>query len=888
MTRKVVLPLILTLTIPVLFCTRESPLELEKDVEQGLQVILFGVEPRVLAPGDTATVQVRVTDTSGAPVPGKTVRFSGEGGNVDPQLSVTDSLGIAATLFVAGPTTGEARVVARCEDSKPLTVSLRVDSSSTPLLELSAEPLRLLADGVSKVQLRALLREEDLTPRTGTPVTFRTNSGDVLGTALTDSQGVAETYALAPASHTDLEGVFVAEASGLRDTVRVLFLGVDFRAEAHPTHLMADGTSEATIAASVKETTSKVAVPDVLVTFATDLGTVAAQAQTDPAGVARVQLRAPTRPGRATVVATFGNALRDTVYVYFGDSSPAHLVLQASPAVLPADGQSTAEITATVTDSSNNPVPDGTIVHFELLSGNGTLESYKPTTGGVAATKLQSATEPGVAVIRASVGAVSDTVTVRYTVGGPAVINLVADSSSILADGVTTTLVRAYVYDAAGNPVEDGTPVSFTTDLGNITSRSQTQGGVAVASFSGTKTGVATIVASAGGAQGQTTVVLRPGPPNSVLLSFDPKSVGVKDSGRNQTLQITATVLDSRNNTVADGTYVRFEIVASPGGDESLSTYDPVPTVNGQAQVSFTAGTKSGPVRVRAIVTDSQGVPIQPEVRSTATEFLIYAGPPYIENIYAVSTSHLSVGSKPINVYGWGVVNNTVDIVVVVGDKYNNPVPPGTAVYFTTTGGVISTYTGFTDDEGVAHVTLHTGQPYPTVTRFYNTFNDPNLNSIIPGPAPDFDGDGWENDGIARVLAVTEGVDAEGRPAKVWSVCSVVFSGPITRFEVTVDRDTLYPGESALISIVVHDENGNPIVPGSKISAEAAAGKLSWTELTTDDPGRTRYYVTLTNNIDPTDPQAKPTATPVTIKIHSQNGNVQASTRPIQLLINRP
>ena len=99
-------------------------------------------------------------------------------------------------------------------------------------------------------------------------------------------------------------------------------------------------------------------------------------------------------------------------------------------------------------------------------------------------------------------------------------------------------------------------------------------------------------------------------------------------------------------------------------------------------------------------------------------------------------------------------VQKTVNMHVLVGDKYNNPVQEGTAVYFTTSGGVVSTQ-AFTDDEGWARVKLFSGNPQPTIQRFYDV-RDPNLGTVIPGPIPDFElgrvvnsqGNTGENDGV--------------------------------------------------------------------------------------------------------------------------------------------
>jgi hypothetical protein len=455
------------------------------------------------------------------------------------------------------------------------------------------------------------------------------------------------------------------------------------------------------------------------------------------------------------------------------------------------------------------------------------------------------------------------------------------------------------VTDSAGNPVRDGTTVRFTATIGNVTSESITNGGIAEAQFSSNETGVSTITATVGSISSETTINLRAGSPSSVLLTYDPTSIGVRDSGRNQTLRIIADVRDSKNNTVSDGTWVRFSIYASPQGGETLSSFEPIPTVNGKSEVSLISGTRSGTVRIQAEVVDENNQPLVPVVRAISTEIIIFAGPPFIENVNDRSTSHLTVGTDPLNILGWHFVNNTASVTAVVGDKYNNPVPVGTAVYFTTTGGVISTHMGYTDEEGLATVTIHSAQPYPTIHRFYQTFYDPNRShpdfslptNIIPGPIPDFEfsqvlnsqGGFDENDGIVRILASSEGVDANGDKANVWAVTGLVFSGLINTFTVAVDRTDLSPGESAYIEIQIYDVNGNPIIPGSSVIAESSAGALSWTNIETSDPGVTLYHLYLTNNLDPSNPDAKETSTKVTIKVNSDNGNVVQSPATILL-----
>jgi adhesin/invasin len=883
-------------------CSKKAPLDPTQSTEE--QLVIFAAldaNPRVVAPGGTSTITALLLDPKSQPVAGEEIEFSTNLGQVSPATTTTNDSGFAIAFFTAPQQTGEAVITGRYGGTQARTEKIEINDTAPQSISLIAEDESLLANGVSTTTMRSIWLAQGGQPLQGVQVTFEASVGTITPSAYTDSSGVAEALLTSMASPVDTIARITARGYDTEVTAQVLFKGITFTLSASPQTIIADGRSSSKITAILKESSSTFAIPGAPITFGADLGVIPKEAATDNKGVAAVDLTSATQTGISTVTAIYGK-LSEIVQVVFGESKPTYLNVSADPPVILADNQSTSQIKAVVSDQANNPVPDGTPVQFEIVEGTGTIESNKVTTAGLAVSTLTSSLQPDTVTIVVRADSLTDTTTVHYVVGEPATVTLTADSSSLPADGITSTRVVANVYDAAGNPVVDGTRVIFTADIGDITPSAQTSSGQAVAQFSSSVTGIATLKASVGAVFDEITIKLLPGPANSILLSYDPNSLGVKDSGRNQTLTITADVMDSRNNPVLDGTLVRFSIFSSPGGGEFLSSTDPIPTLNGKAQVSLNSGIRSGTVRIMAKVIDEFGVPVVPEVRAVSTEIIIFAGPPYIEDINDLTSSHLTVGVKPLNVRGWNVVNNTANVTAVVGDKFNNPVPPGTAVYFTTTGGVISTYLGFTNEEGVATVTIHTAQPYPTVTRYHDTFFDPNENhpdfnrptNLIPGLSPDFEagevlnsiGDYGENDGVARILAVTEGVNANGDSARVWAVADLVFSGAIYVFDIQVSDTALSPGESSLITFKIYDINGNPMVPGSEISIKANAGELSWAALTTSDPGVTHYQVLLTNDLDPTDPNASPTTTTVTISVNSENGNAIKTSEPIDLNLN--
>ncbi|MBM3325282.1 MAG: hypothetical protein FJY66_06400 [Calditrichaeota bacterium] len=175
----------------------------------------------------------------------------------------------------------------------------------------------------------------------------------------------------------------------------------------------------------------------------------------------------------------------------------------------------------------------------------------------------------------------------------------------------------------------------------------------------------------------------------------------------------------------------------------------------------------------------------------------------------------------------------------------------------------------------------------PTLSRWWNTLQDPNL-----GGSFNCWGDPGRN-GIAKVLATTEGVTENNQSAVVWATCDVRFTAPydyILVLETTVNGDpterTLYIGENALITFEVW-EGGNdwPIDSESEVHLSATAGMTYPNEFTIGCPGDTIYTISFFNNLTTQDDA---TATPVLIEVESKNGNLWAFTETFLLLPQMP
>lgn len=183
-----------------------------------------------------------------------------------------------------------------------------------------------------------------------------------------------------------------------------------------------------------------------------------------------------------------------------------------------------------------------------------------------------------------------------------------------------TAQITAVVLEPGGNPVQNGTVVTFTSSLGSLTpSEAGTKDGKVTVTFNaGAQSGTAVINAfsgssstsgsgGSGGTSGGSTsgtgvsIVIGAAAVNSVVATASPSSV----SQLGGSSVITATVLDSSNNAVS-GVPVSF---ATDQGTLSVVTATSNPagvaqttlTTNQTATITVTAGTKTATAKVTAV-----------------------------------------------------------------------------------------------------------------------------------------------------------------------------------------------------------------------------------------------------------------------------------------------
>jgi len=137
-----------------------------------------------------------------------------------------------------------------------------------------------------------------------------------------------------------------------------------------------------------------------------------------------------------------------------------------------------------------------------------TVFTVSPGAGGLWNNNLYTGEVAGTWSVTGTYGSYADVAVLTVEAGPPSTVAVTADPEAITANGVTTSTITAYVTDAYGNPVQDGTEVAFSTDLGTVgPGVAYTTAGFATTTLtSASIPGTATVHAVASAASGEAQV----------------------------------------------------------------------------------------------------------------------------------------------------------------------------------------------------------------------------------------------------------------------------------------------------------------------------------------------------------------------------------------------
>jgi hypothetical protein len=534
-------------------------------------------------------------------------------------------------------------------------------------------------------------------------------------------------------------------------------------------------------------------------------------------GVARGTLSSGTISGVVQVRASFvrnGIVARSnpvSVTIAGGLPDNNHFEVNADPVNVPAANRPAVPISVLLGDKYGNTVPAGTAVYFS--TDRGTIDGSASTNAeGVATAVLRTnSTTRGLATVRIETAndqgqKLTRTAQVRYS-GTP---QLTVDPAGVDLTTLTTQTFQIKLSDEDGNPLAFGTNLAVSVDNDGLQLLGTTQ--VAIPDAIGPGAGVTdfqvslrkpdgleitemvTLSFSADGPNGAVSLeffldppppVEEPPPPpppftepaTMYLLSSSLTEIGVRGTGQREDTQLTFQVVDVNGNPLGEHNpvSVSFRLGVRPNGGETITAGPFTTNTDGQVIATLTSGTRSGVVQVIAETQTTTGTVI----RSQPAQVVIHAGLP--------SQQHFSLLAEKRNAaFGIGDVTNWT---VMVGDRYGNVVPDGTAIYFTTDGGFIQG-AAFTVN-GRATAQLQVGNPFPASGRATITATTANdQNQII----------------------TTSG-------QMVFTLSPIITVSPTT-FDIPNANDQKF-------TYTVRDANGNPMVEGTKITVTVEGDAIS-------------------------------------------------------------
>lgn len=190
---------------------------------------------------------------------------------------------------------------------------------------------------------------------------------------------------------------------------------------------------------------------------------------------------------------------------------PDKLTLDMAPTVTVG---TTTPISVTIADQFGNPLDELTVT---LTTTVGVVTPTVVTTvHGTASATFEVPTRPAEGAITAAFGHLSDSAEIVIAPGPPSDLQLFATLNQLPADGQSTAGIRVHVQDTYGNPVKDGTPVTFETDRGLLANGRlrhtvTTSNGIASTVLTaGNLPGTAQVTASAGSALGEVMIDFTP------------------------------------------------------------------------------------------------------------------------------------------------------------------------------------------------------------------------------------------------------------------------------------------------------------------------------------------------------------------------------------------
>jgi len=592
-----------------------------------------------------------------------------------------------------------------------------------------------------------------------------------------------------------------------------------------------------------------------------------------------------------------------------GTTAAAAITATSSVTSMPADGSVSADITALVRDATNNLLANVPVT-FQASSGGIAVTQATTDASGAAKATLSTAGDATLRTITVTVtaGTLQATVNVLVVAGSnTATAQMGSGTGGAFQPGVLgiangtlsaggSTSVQVVLQQSDGTLYTQPATINFSSPcaaqgLANLGTGVTTSTGIASTTYAATGcsgtdiiTATSTVGSSPLSATGSVTVAAA-SIGSIVFESATPTNIALKgtgDSGRPEASTVIFKVLDATGGPRA-GADVSFALNTTVGGIV-LAPATAQSDNNGHVQTVVQSGTVATTVRITATVTS-----VTPNISTQSNQLTVTTGIP--------DQDSFSLAVQCPNVEAWNVDGVTVPVTARLADRFNNPVPNGTAVTFTTEGGTIQSQcvtTSTATESGVCTVNWTSSNPRPaglpapgrstllataigeetfvdangngtfddgeSFTDLGERFLDANENGVYDAGESiyDFNNNSTRDppDGLFNgvlCLDTTGRCDATKKTTGIGASSLIIMSGS-SAFSTPANGSTLAaigaPPSSHTYQITFQDLNGNPLPAGTTIAASiAGTGLTLGTPSTFTVPcttGPTTYPFTLT------------------------------------------
>ncbi|MFT6506733.1 MAG: hypothetical protein ACI92O_000829 [Colwellia sp.] len=538
------------------------------------------------------------------------------------------------------------------------------------------------------------------------------------------------------------------------------------------------GAEPATVTATVMQGTTPVVGRSV--TFETGLGSfspTSGTALTNDSGIATITLTAGSVRGASEISASISSGESSTTPLGFttqGDDINVVGDINITVALVDADGNATNTVTSSKPAkaiATINGISAPVIVSFTTTVGEIPIASALTNSDGEATVDVFAGDNLGAGTIVASIVS-GETGQVLFVVGSSSVtmgsgtpfVEGVAEVSLAQVSAGGTSVISVSIIDDQGNLFTEPVEVNFssacaTQSLATLSSPITTANGVATSTYLATGcTGddPINVTANAGGinlSANATINVLAADIGSIEFVSATPDNIGIVGAGivsGSESSTVIFKVKDTDGNAY-NNRIVNFALNTDVGGI-TLSQVQATTNAQGTVQTVVNSGSVPTSVRVTASTETLSG-----EVVFTQSSLLVVStGLP--------DQDSFSIARGEANPEAWNTDGIEVPVTVRMADAFNNPVPDGTAVSFTTEGGSIEA--SCTTDNGICSVMWRSQSPRPAgkvLTQSFCTLADDADTSIFCARLPLANNKnylGQEYGGRASILATAIGEES--------------------------------------------------------------------------------------------------------------------------------